>query len=816
MSKVTKLNVEYFSDSLKDKLEEISNFPCTLIEAASGFGKTTAVNFFLSKKVEEGCRVLTYRFLPENSMETSWFELSEVLGELGSADITKIRSVGIPGEDSLPDIRRIIHDYKGDARETYLFMDDYQEWKCDYAVEIIGILSTHQADNLHIIIASHPFNGDQRTKLIPSNRMYQLNEYDLVFSRDDIRAYYKKAGINATESQIDEVMELTGGWIMAIYLQLGTFVKRGGFIHAGLSVLMKKAVWNNLESEQKETLLKLSVLPSFNLKQAATISGKPKSVLEKSFREKRYFIQYSPQEGRYYLHTQLKLFLNSQFELLSDDEKKEVYHTAGQISWEAGDHKRAIRFLYLSGQWDKIYELPLDIHDFASVNEDYVVPMIVDIMEHSDRELMYKYPMVPICMMFVVFMMGENDIVMRFSPMLRENIAKSDLSDKEKDVLQGEMELMLSFLLFNKLDAITVHHKRAWKLMKGPSKLFNPRCSWAFGSPSVLYLYWRESGKLSEELTQLDDCMAVYTKLSGNNGIGGDIIMRAEADLNSGNYEKAEIGAYKALFEAESNGQTAVEVCGALVLARVALLTGKEELFKEAETRLKLLSSIDIEDLSRYTYDMADGFIGSICDDYGRIRPWLCDGKIDAGHLTAITMPFAYIIYGRYLLEKKDYTRLLGASNRAMSLSSVFPNLLPMLYTRIYCAAAHEALGNTKESMLELKTALEMGLPDKVYLPFAENYHSIKKIMARFKMEQQDRDMIEKMAKDLEAGLETISVGGPRLTDREKEVLELIKQGLTNGEIAKEQMVSLSTVKKQVSSILLKFGLASREQLKNY
>ena len=60
MSGATRLNVEYFSDKLENKLEEIENFPCTLIEAASGFGKTTAVRHFLEEKEEEGCRIITY------------------------------------------------------------------------------------------------------------------------------------------------------------------------------------------------------------------------------------------------------------------------------------------------------------------------------------------------------------------------------------------------------------------------------------------------------------------------------------------------------------------------------------------------------------------------------------------------------------------------------------------------------------------------------------------------------------------------------------------------------------------------------------
>lgn len=814
MKGVKRLNVEYFSEELEGKLSEIVHFPCTLIEAPSGFGKTTAVKHYLQKMADEGAKVLTYRFLPENSVETSWEELCNALYDIQVGKVSKLKAVGYPNEDSLADIRHIIQDYTGDGKTAFFFIDDFQAFDCEYAVELIDYLAGHQVKGFHIIIASHPFSADQRAKLVPTGKLYHLSEEDFVFNKQDVTEYYKSAGIELSEEEVEDVMELTGGWAIALYLQLDSYVKKGSFEHGGMDALMEKTVWNSLSDKDKNTYLQLSVLPSFTLSQAVGFSGDSMTISEKSLRETHYFIQYSKLEKRYYLHTQLKKFLNGRFELLSEDEKKEIYHTAGKLCWEAGDHTRAIRLLYLSGYWSEIYELPTDITDFSAVNETYTVPMIIDLMEHSDKKDTYAHPGVPIYMMFTMFMMGHNEEIIRFAPKMRENIRNSSLSEREKEELMGELELLLSFLRYNRIDAMCKLQKKAWDLLQRQSKMFNCHGSWSFGSPSILYLYWREAGKLSEELDQMDECMPIYCKLSGNHGAGAEIIARAEAELNRGNYDKAEIGAFRGIFDADSKEQTSIAICGSFILARIALLTGNKELLSEAETNLKNHSGRKLEDFTRYTYDMADGFIAMIEGDYDRIKPWLKEGKIDAKHLTFTTQAYAFIIYESYLLNRQEYTKLLGISQVVKELSSTFPNLLSSLYTSIFCAAAYEAIGQEKEATEELKTALDMGIPDKMYLPFAENFDSIRKILVKCHIKADDRICIERIARNLEESLEVMGLTGPKLSDREKEVLSLIKQGLTNSEIAKAQLVSLSTVKKQVSSILLKYGLASREQLK--
>jgi len=57
------------------------------------------------------------------------------------------------------------------------------------------------------------------------------------------------------------------------------------------------------------------------------------------------------------------------------------------------------------------------------------------------------------------------------------------------------------------------------------------------------------------------------------------------------------------------------------------------------------------------------------------------------------------------------------------------------------------------------------------------------------------------------------TLGAAELTEREREVLSLVAQGLTNAELARTLQVSLPTVKTHVSRILAKLGARDRTQL---
>ena len=84
------------------------------------------------------------------------------------------------------------------------------------------------------------------------------------------------------------------------------------------------------------------------------------------------------------------------------------------------------------------------------------------------------------------------------------------------------------------------HHRKAYELLGHKASLINLRSTWTFGSPSVLLLYHRSAGKLSEECVQMDECMPVYYALTGGHGMGAEYMMRAEADFMRGHFDRAE------------------------------------------------------------------------------------------------------------------------------------------------------------------------------------------------------------------------------------------------------------------------------------
>jgi DNA-binding NarL/FixJ family response regulator len=59
----------------------------------------------------------------------------------------------------------------------------------------------------------------------------------------------------------------------------------------------------------------------------------------------------------------------------------------------------------------------------------------------------------------------------------------------------------------------------------------------------------------------------------------------------------------------------------------------------------------------------------------------------------------------------------------------------------------------------------------------------------------------------LRAGIER-----PNLSHRERQVLTLVRNGLTNAEIAKQLYLAESTIKSHLSSIFTKFGVRSRQE----
>lgn len=801
--------IKYYPPRLMERLEYIKDFPLTLVEAPSGFGKTTILEHFLDAQLPHSILRGRYEFVGDRRKD-GWRQFCAMIAQADADCARRLEAIGLPDEDTLPEIARALQALEC-REDAYLWLDDFMNWGIDRPGAFLDALSHHGGEGLHIIISTQPLAREKWGNASGGGNIWRLREDSFIFRNEDIDAYFRAAGIALTSGQVEEAGRLSEGWIMALRLQMASFVATGAFHPGGMDELLEAVFWRRLTPEEQNFLLEISIFPRFTLSQAAGFSDLGLEQTEKLLMDSRFFVHYDPGNRCFYLHAQLRRMLEGHFAALSEARQREIYLRGGDLAARAKDRLLTLRFYYASGAWERLYAMSLTSYDVADIADEHSRSMILDLLENAPPEMKRAYPRALPPLAFALFFLGENEKLLSMRGEIEACIRESGLPQGEKNALQGEMELLLSFLEYNRIDAMSARHRRALELLGGPARLISVKSTWTFGSPSVLYMFWRESGRLEEELAQMDVCMPYYYRLTEGHGAGAEFVMRAEARFQRGDLDEAERLCHRAMFTADLKRQNSIYLCGLFLLCRIAILRGDAVLLDVSRQALRERARQNTEDLCRYTLDLAEGFLSLLLGRPSEVPAWLAEGRIDQRRLVVMTQPFAYIIYGRALLERKDCHRLLGVSEYFLGLSAVFPNLLPQVYAHLYMAQALDALGRRDEAAAQVRGALEMAAPDRVYMPFVENYQGIQALLPLSEAWEPHRREIARLYRAWE---QTRGAAAVPFTPRERDILRYLRQNMTNGEIAEKLYLSPNTVRNTVSGMLRKRGLASREQLK--
>ena len=177
-----------------------------------------------------------------------------------------------------------------------------------------------------------------------------------------------------------------------------------------------------------------------------------------------------------------------------------------------------------------------------------------------------------------------------------------------------------------------------------------------------------------------------------------------------------------------------------------------------------------------------------------------------------MTIPFAQIVYAKVLLERKEYLKLLAYCPFARGCAEAGHTVLPQIYFYVFEACASTALGDSTAAEEALKKAFALSRDDEIVMPFAQCFSGIEPLLEAFPQDEMLRH-IRQAGADFEKAVTQIGSDKAKLSPREAEVAELIRQGFTNKQIAARLYISLSTVKMTVSNIFEKTGIKSRAQL---
>ena len=811
-SKQINPNTLYFPGKLRKRLALLQEYPLALVEAPSGFGKTTALRHYFETAVSKDTPVYWHTFLGE-SAAASWASFCRLISCFDPERGEKLLALGAPEPDTLPLVADLLAELSCPG-ETYVVLDNFNGAGFSPEARFLAALKEHNAPGLHFVVVCQQLTADSAL-LLENHQLYRMHAGDFAFSRQDVDAYYRQAGFLLTESQLEEVFAATQGWVMALYLQMLAFADSGSFTGGDMDALVRHALWEKLSPRERSFFLSVSIFSRFTLWQAAELSGLEHTEAETLLRGKKVFVNWDKETHSYYLHSIFAAFLKALFDDLPAGQKAAIYLKGGDLALRAGDRSATLRFYHGAGAYEKLFSMPLTSFEIADVVDEETTPLILDVLEQTPFAVKVAHPAGMIAIAFALFFLHENQRLLAVREEIAQVIAQSPLTQREKNALYGEMQLLLSFLEYNKIDKMSEKHAEALRLLNGPATLINIKSTWTFGSPSVLYMFYRESGKLKEELAQMDACMPIYYQLTGGHGSGAELVMRAEAAFLSGDADTAEVLCHRALFTADQKRQSSIYQCGLFLLARIALLRGNEERLQDAIRAMTERAGQNTEDLCRYTLDLSLGFLGMLLGSDGMLSPWLLENELYGRRLVVMTQPFAHIIHGGVLARRGEYRKLLGLGPLFLGMAGIFPNLLPQIYTHIHMALACEGLGMDREAVSHLSAALDLALPDEIYMPFAENGAAMTRLLPSVTnaANRQAMERIAALSKALQAAVRTIDAQKVTLSPREREVAALIKRDLSNPQIAAELNISVSTVKMTIKHICEKTGTSSKMQI---
>ena len=542
----------YFSPRLLAQLKGIWAHPLTVLEAPMGYGKTTAVKHFLSGADADVLWLKVYDDSPDNFWET----FAGLWGEMNGDLQKKLSIIGFPDDAlSLREALRLLENLDL-SKKCVFVIDDYHLIDSPKIGRFIAGLAQNENKNLHIVLTGRFINLQMLEELALKGVLQHIAKESLALYPEEIPRYYAACGALISEEQARQLHETTEGWISALYLMMLKFLEDGTLqTPESIYKLIEKIIYNPLPDLKKEFVMMLSVFDSFSLEQAKFIRGRDDAgKMLAEIVAGNAFLYYEGRYRTYQIHSIFKEYLLEALDAKGARFKNDAYQKAASWYQKAGDYTAARKFWYACGDFESILE------SIENEKAGYFTVQNMKALQKyfndcpTEIKKRHHYALLILSVHFILHSAFEP-----FSKALleaEENISGDlSISDAQRRLLVGEIELLQGVSAFNDLKKMVPHFENAWRMLKRPTLIYNKESDWTFGSSSALYLYYRESGKLKENLKDLKAGLPCYEKLTGGNGSGGSDLMEAEYHYHSGDFLSAEISLHKAIRRASPAGQ---------------------------------------------------------------------------------------------------------------------------------------------------------------------------------------------------------------------------------------------------------------------
>lgn len=811
------LNTLYLSDKLQAELRMISRCPLTLVVAPMGYGKTTAVNWYLDECAQvPGTKVLRINVY-SNSLPIFWQSVQYAFAHAG---FDVLRGYDCPS--NAPTAAMLMDDLchaLAGPDACYIFLDDFHLLKDRRAEVFILQWAQRLPENVHLIVASRNryLSDDELVRL--GGRVCLFGPKQLRLDKAGLGAYIRRCGGELSDEVVQKLLYATEGWFSAVYLSLQTLEDRGTLPDpcSDIYSLFTAAMIGPLPPMQQEFLTVLGLADEFTIEMARFVTGRDDAAdLLAELTSRNAFVKRLPDSDLYRFHHMMKDCAARQFSTLPHEKQTLYYDRYGLWFEQHNKYLQALSTYRAGGNYDAYLRVvEQDVGVLLSTLRPATVLADLDACPHA---VLKAHPVALLVLMRCMFNWQQIPRMLQLKGLLLAALEEHpELDEEQHGNLLGECVLIESFLVYNDITEMGRMHRRAAALLHRPAISIHSTGGWTFSSPSVLMMYHREAGLLDQELREMDRCMPCYCHMTNNHGQGADLVMRAEADLLRGQCTDAEIELERAYATIEGNGQENIALCCDFLALRLYLMGQGRPRYTPQDRRAILKGQHSIVWLNMW--DGCCAYFYAVLGRLERIPESFAGHDLDAMNFLAPGRPMMDMVENQVLLAQGEWAKVIGRSEKLLKKCSSFHYGLVSLYVRIQTAAAYAMLDKQAEAIRLLYPALREAEQDGLALPFAENYRYLAPLLQGCPQDAFFRQVTALGAEMTRHCGElcqrsTTPAIFAALTEREREICTLIAARLTNREIGERLYLSEGSIKQYSNQIYSKLQIGGDTRTK--
>ena len=813
-------NTIYISERVQECLRPIARCALTTVVAPMGYGKTTAINWFLAEKTKGGKAVAIRLSIYSEKLPMLWRSAQDAFRFAG---LDVLSAFDFPTSEAAATLvlEELCRAFSSGKTAYYLFLDDFHLLRDERAVRFICRISARLPENAHLIVAS-------RDRFLPAGEivrlggnLHQIGMEHLRLNHTELAVYAHRCGAELSEQQLEALLRSSEGWFSAIYLNLRALSERGRLPDASSDIfeMFTAAMIDPLPPGRQEFLAVMGLADEFTAEMARFVTENPETdAIIQDLTCQNAFVTRLPDSQRYRFHHMMKECALRKFRTLPEQSQICYWNRFGSWYGAQGQYLHALGAYGRSGNSDAA--LTIIEKDAGNLLSALHPEELLERLNACPEEVLTRHPTAILVLMRRLFTWRQIPKMLQLKALLERAIAESpDMLEEERGNLLGECDLIMSFLMYNDITKMSELHRSASRQMSRPAVTIQAGSSWTFGSPSVLMMYYRAPGELQKETHEMHECMPHYYRITNGHGLGAELVMDAEASFMQGKLHEAEIGLARARAAIAGSGQENMALCCDFLELRLLGSGGRRRLDVKARAEA-LLARHDVVLLNMFESILA--YYYALLQEAEKIPDVFRLHRLDTVNYFAPGKPMMELIENQVYLAQGEFPRVIGRSEPLLSGCESLHYALVALHIRLQTASAYEALGNRAMARKLLIRALEDAEPDGFVLPFAENAPYLMNHYSALSREL-ETPFAASVCELSERWLSRQQTSGSRqepiealreLSERERSVAQLMALRKTNREIAETLFLSEGTVKQYINRIYSKLQLTGTAQEK--